>query len=70
MYTMITIDETWSCDIIRTMYEKDSQGLSQLLDKKILVVGDSLFLRLEARGEYDFFSTIGAKMLFQFLDKI
>jgi hypothetical protein len=37
----------------RTMYERDSQGSSQLLDKRILIVGDSLFLRLETGGECD-----------------
>jgi hypothetical protein len=45
--------------MMRAMYEEDSQGLSRLLvDKRILVVGDSLFLRLETRGECDFFSII------------
>jgi hypothetical protein len=51
-------DESQSCDITRTMCKRDSQGLSRLLDARILEVGDSLFLRLKTREEYDFFSTI------------
>jgi hypothetical protein len=37
--------------------------LSRLLDKRILVVGDSLFLRLKMRGECNLFFTIGVKVL-------
>jgi hypothetical protein len=44
--------------MMRTIYERDSRGLSRLLDKRILMVGDSLFLRLGTRGECNDFSTI------------
>jgi hypothetical protein len=44
----------------RTMYERDSQGLSRLLDKRILIVGDSLLLDLRREGNV---MTLGAKVL-------
>jgi hypothetical protein len=45
----------------RAMCDSDSRGLSQLLDKRILRVGDNHFLGLEMRGECDDFSTIWSK---------